>query len=105
MEKVILVLGASRYDFKDEQTGRAISGVKLTYVDFSSEKDEENMIGYVVSNETIDYHRFHEVNEGSGFYAVTLNFDLSGKKPKVIFEKLRFVSPVNLNDLVNKKTA
>lgn len=104
MEKMILVVGSSRYDFEDEKTGRKINGTKVNYIDFTSQKDDENLVGYVVSTETIDYHRFHEVSSGSGFYKVQVGFDLSGKKPKVVFEKLTFVAPVDLADLVNKVT-
>jgi len=102
MEKLILVTGSSRYDFKDEKTGRSITGTKVNYIDFSAQKVEEDVKGYVVSTETIEYHRFHEVENGCGFYRVNIGFDLTGKKPKVIFEKLTFVVSVDLGDLVNK---
>lgn len=104
MEKMIFVLGANRYDFEDEKTGKQIRGVKLHYVDYGAEGDNENINGLIPSTETIEYSRFYEI-EGPGFYIVTLGYDLSGRKPKVVFERLRLVQPMDFNDYVGAYNA
>ena len=99
--KMIFVLGINRYDFKDEQTGRQIAGAKLHYIDFTSKNDNENVSGNIPSTENLPYSMFNEI-DGSGFYSVSLGFDLSGRKPKVVFEKLMLVERMSFADYASQ---
>jgi hypothetical protein len=100
-QKMIFVLGARRYDFKDEQSGKQVAGVKLHFIDFTSVDPNQDVSGFIPSTETLPFARFGEI-DGPGFYNVTLGFDLSGRKPKVVFEKLVLVQKMDFADFVGK---
>lgn len=100
-EKMLLVLSASRYDFKAED-GRRLDGTKFTFVDPTGQKAEENVVGYVIKEERLDYDRFNDFAKGPGFYRTVLGIDLTGKKPKVMYERFEYCGALNAVDLLAK---
>ena len=91
----VLILGASRYEFEDEKTGRAVKGTTVHYVALSP-VNEENKVGLSPAKATLSYSYFEQF-EGVTFPCVaepTITLDFSNKKNQIKFTGFKLLDSV-----------
>lgn len=94
MDKMkVVVLGAKRYSFADEKTGREIEGCKVHYVSLDPENEQDSK-GLMPKAETMDYAYYKELSTFPGVYEASLKFEMSGKGIRVKITDFKFIEPV-----------
>lgn len=89
----VVVLGANRYSFEDEKSGREIEGCKVHYVTMDS-GEEENQMGMIPKSENMPYAYYNQLGQVPGVYDATVTFQLSGKTLKAKISNFKFIEPV-----------
>lgn len=89
----VVVLGASRYSFEDERSGREVEGCKVHYVSLES-VNEENSKGLLPKSETMEYGYFKELGTIPGVYEANVQFVLQGRGLKAKITDFKFLEPV-----------
>lgn len=67
----IIILHTRKYDFKDEQTGRPIQGIKVEYIfndDLEPVVVDNNEEGYQIANGTLTLDKEKSLHEVPGVY-------------------------------------
>lgn len=89
----VVVLGATRYAFEDEKTGREIEGCKVHYVPIDSSA-ENNQRGLIPKAETMEYSFFNELSTVPGLYEATVAFSMAGRNLKAKISDFSFIEPM-----------
>lgn len=90
----VVVLGASRYDFEDEKTGRSISGTKVHYVPVGADDSVDNQVGLIPKAETMPYEFFGKIVTVPGIYEANVQMQMSGRSLRAKITDFKFVEPV-----------
>ncbi|RJG23305.1 hypothetical protein [Paenibacillus thiaminolyticus] len=98
----VVVLGASRYAFEDEKSGREIEGCKVHYVPIAA-STENNQKGLIPKAETMEYSFFNELGTVPGLYEATVTFSMSSKNIKAKVSNFSFIEPVTFELPVTAK--
>jgi hypothetical protein len=79
-----IYLGATSYDFKDENTGRQVKGSKICLVPTEMAK-KENVTGFGVDLINADFELFAQCRalQPMKVYEFSVDIDLAGKIPRV----------------------
>ncbi len=95
MEQVmkVVVLGASRYSFEDEKTGREIEGCKVHYITIG-DQGSEDQLGSIPKSETMPYSYFKELAKVPGLYDATVTMQMSGRQLKAKITDFKFLEAV-----------
>lgn len=87
MEQNVIVLGVSKYNFTQRDTGEIIQGTKVHYVN-AAEQKEDNTLGKIPQTANMAYEifsKFLDINYPSNFL-MKMSIKMSGKSPKLIVE-------------------
>jgi len=90
----VLIMGASRYDFKDE-SGRTVKGCKIAILD-TSEDSADNVHGVMPKYITAPIEAFENFEKAPAFYDVDFTVKLGNKKPVLNPTKFTYVSPFHV---------
>lgn len=78
----VMILGASKYNFKEESTGREVKGVTVHYVQLTH-TNEEDKVGYFPTKASFSDQRIFEEFRGVKFPVqadASITFDLANKR-------------------------
>ncbi|WP_103110852.1 hypothetical protein [Brevibacillus reuszeri] len=89
----VLVLGANRYSFEDQQTKREIEGTKVHYVSLEP-ISEDNSKGLLPKAETMEYGYFKELGTVPGIYEATVQFVMHNRGLRAKIVNFKFLEPV-----------
>lgn len=96
MDKVqVIVIGVSRYNFPDKQTGEIIAGTKVHYFEHKA-VDEENTVGYIPQTANLPYASFDGFDTVPGVYNAELTMSLRGRKPSLMVTGFEMVRPISM---------
>lgn len=98
----VVVLGASRYDFEDEKTGRPISGTKIHYVPTAADPTAQNQLGLIPKSETMPYEFFGKLVTVPGIYDAEIQMQMSGRSLRAKIVDFAFVEAVTFELPVSK---
>jgi hypothetical protein len=89
----VVVLGANRYNFEDEKTGKTIEGCKVHYINVGT-TEEENVTGSIPKAENMPYKYFNELGQVPGVYNAKVQFNMNGRKIVAKIVEFKFVEAV-----------
>lgn len=91
-----LVLGASRYDFINKETGERVNGLKVTYVDTPENTDTK--LGFTPISISCEDNLWHSFTSVPAIYDFDFGMKATkvGGRPTVVLKSLKFVKEVKL---------
>jgi hypothetical protein len=97
MEKCLL-LHARRYDFKDAESGRAVTGVTLTYLQTGGSTPQADQLGEAPLSVPAAIEVWNDLSVVPGFYAIDFRQRPGPRgRPTLQATGLRFLSGVELD--------
>jgi hypothetical protein len=84
MASVVMVIGVSRYNFKNDETGEMISGTKVHYFD-AEYSTEENLTGFVPQSANLPFDFYGSLPVIPAYYEPEFKITLKGKRPSIKF--------------------
>lgn len=103
MKEEIVLLSASRYSFKDENSGELREGVSVNYVNPAAELTE-NFAGCRVMKGSLPLHAWKDLGAVPGLYQAqyTMRAGANGR-PELRLQHISYVAEVELAPLVAGK--
>ena len=97
-----LVLTVLKWEFRDEKSGEMKKGVTVHYIDPASTFDQEEKIGSKLNKTSADIKFFSDFGTLPGKYNLgwRLESGSPGKEQKVKLDKVEFIAPVDLANLL-----
>lgn len=89
----VVVLGANRYSFDDEKTGRTVEGCKVHYISLDNSTGD-NEIGSIPMSQSMEYSFFNKIGQVPGIYEAVTALDMRGKKLGIKIVDFKFIDPV-----------
>lgn len=93
----VIVLGYSRYNFVDTDTGRNVEGCKVHYVEQEG-KSEENTEGHIPAVANLPYASFDTLEAVPGLYDADISLKMTGRKPGLQVTGFTYVSPITFGE-------
>lgn len=95
-KKQILVLGAKRWKFTDEDTGKVLEGITVHLVDLDQENDSDG-VGFIPTKINYrNYSDFETFKNGPGIYEASISLDLTSRQPRIQWNGFKFVKPFQM---------
>jgi len=89
----VVVLGANRYSFEDQQTKREVKGCKVHYVALDN-PPENNQVGMIPMAENMEYSYFTQLGQVPGVYEATVGLQMRGRSIRPKITNFKFLEPV-----------
>lgn len=89
----VVVLGANRYNFEDDKTGRTIEGCKVHFINIGN-KPGENELGSIPKAQNMEYSFFNQLGQVPGIYEAQLQMNMSGRNIRMDIVDFKFIEPV-----------
>jgi hypothetical protein len=92
MNSTIVILRASRYNFKDKEKDKEMRGTKVTFVQSLDVEMTDDTRGVDVMTSTIPYEDFGAITEAPAVYSADLRFKANSKGvPVVSIHSLEYI--------------
>lgn len=97
----VIVLGANRYSFEDQKTGKQVEGCKVHYVPVSGE-ESDHTIGSIPQSVNMPYAYFNKLNQVPGVYDAELKMGMRGRNMTLTVAEFKFVSVLDFGVAASK---
>jgi hypothetical protein len=93
----VIVTGATRYSFRDQDTGKMVEGSKVYFYN-NDPVEEENSTGTVPNHVNMPIEMFDTIKklQKPHLAEASLSVSFSGKKPTVKISGFKFIKPLPL---------
>jgi hypothetical protein len=96
VEDLYVVLGAFRYDFADDKTGRQVAGVKLTVVS-GEPRSESNRMGYEPMTISAPAALWQDLGHVPGVYNFSFGMRAgTGGKIQPVLKSIKYVGEIDI---------